>query len=113
MGIVSFSIPCAVQGYPDVFTKVASYLDWMHSQIRIAQSKIKIIDESINQTQTEPTEPTEPTQVSDIQTATWANPPATWPNPPATWPNPPASWPNPPATWPDPPTTWPPSPVTN
>ncbi|XP_017492826.1 PREDICTED: trypsin-4-like, partial [Rhagoletis zephyria] len=29
IGIVSFSIPCAVPGYPDVFTRVAKYLDWI------------------------------------------------------------------------------------
>ncbi|XP_054157944.1 chymotrypsin-like protease CTRL-1 [Oppia nitens] len=30
IGIVSFSIPCAVHGYPDVFTKVSRYLDWIN-----------------------------------------------------------------------------------
>jgi len=32
IGIVSFSIPCAVQGYPDVFTKVSHYLDWIKTK---------------------------------------------------------------------------------
>jgi len=30
IGIVSFSIPCAVYGYPDVFTKVSKYIDWIN-----------------------------------------------------------------------------------
>ncbi|CAG2101400.1 unnamed protein product [Medioppia subpectinata] len=30
IGIVSFSIPCAVHGYPDVFTKVSKYIDWIN-----------------------------------------------------------------------------------
>ncbi|KAH9517446.1 Testisin [Dermatophagoides farinae] len=29
IGIVSFSIPCAVPGYPDVFTRVSKYIDWI------------------------------------------------------------------------------------
>ncbi|UXI17260.1 dual specificity protein phosphatase 14-like [Sarcoptes scabiei] len=29
IGIVSFSIPCAVPGYPDVFTRVSMYIDWI------------------------------------------------------------------------------------
>lgn len=38
IGIVSFSIPCAVQGYPDVFTKVSKYIDWInqHSNNAVA-----------------------------------------------------------------------------
>lgn len=35
IGIVSFSIPCAVPGYPDVFTRVSSYIDWIYAKTGI------------------------------------------------------------------------------
>ncbi|KAI2800510.1 Transmembrane protease serine 5 [Blomia tropicalis] len=36
IGIVSFSIPCAVPGYPDVFTRVSKFLDWIITKTGIS-----------------------------------------------------------------------------
>ena len=33
IGIVSFGIPCALEAYPTIYTKITKYMDWIENKL--------------------------------------------------------------------------------